>query len=99
MQTLSALLRCLANINLILAEVQHQKAKFAVLKRIKDATAFSNTDFADVANHILFDLEHCDDPTLSDADDKRLRAVAHNLRNCNQHLHLTQNLILSGDNA
>lgn len=92
MQTLRALLRSIANIQLILQEMQNRAAANAISKHIKTASAMFSIDFNDVADLVDEGLEY-DDLCLADVE--RLRAVSHNLRNCNQHLHLVQNLILS----
>jgi len=92
MQTLAALLRSIANIQLILQEMQNRQVAFAVSNQMKHASNLSSKDFVDVANLVDESLEYAD---LCLADVERLRVVSKNLRNCNQHLHLTQNLILS----
>lgn len=97
MQVLAALLRSIANINLILQEMQNRQVAYAISNQMKHASNLSSTDFVDVANLVDEGLEYADD--LCDADVTRLRAVSKNLRNCNQHLHLVQNLILSGTTA
>ena len=92
MQTLAALLRSIANIQLILQEMQNRQVAFAVSNQMKHASNLSSKDFVDVANLVDESLEYAD---LCLADVERLRVVSKNLRNCNQRLHLTQNLILS----
>jgi len=92
MQTLAALLRSIANTTLILQELNNRHVAFALNNRIKAACNLCNTDFVDVADYIDEAIGYAE---LTDADVTRLRAVSRNLRNANQHLHLTQNLILS----
>lgn len=92
MQTLRNLLRCIANIQLILQGMQNRACAYAISDHIKTASQFGSTDFRDVAALVDETIEYAD---LCLADVERLRAVSKNLRNCNQHLHLTQNLILS----
>ena len=97
MQTLAALLRSIANINLILQEMQNRQVAYAISNQIKHASNLSSKDFVDVADLVDEGIQYADD--LCEQDVIRLRAVAKNLRNCNQRLHLTQNLILSGTTA
>ena len=92
MQPLSDLLRSLPNIQLILHEMSNRRVAFAVANRIKQASSFSSKDFVDIADLVDEGIEHAD---LTDADVERLRVVSKNLHNCNQRLHLVQNLILS----
>ena len=93
MQTLAALLRSIANTTLILQEMQNRQVAFAINNRIKAACNLCNTDFVDVADYIDEAIGYVED--LTAADVTRIRAVSRNLRNANQHLQLTQNLILS----
>jgi predicted nucleic acid-binding OB-fold protein len=92
MQKLATLLRAIANITLILQEMSNRQVAFAINNRIKAACNMSSKDFVDVADLIDEDIQYAD---LSDADVKRLRTVSDLCRTCNQHLHATQNLILS----
>lgn len=93
MQTLATFLRSLANINLILQEMQNRQVAYAISNQMKRASNLSSKDFVDVADTVLEGIEYADD--LCEADVLRLRAVSYNLRLANQHLHLVQNLILS----
>ena len=92
MHTLSALLGSIASIRLILQEMENRRVAFAISNQMKHASNLSSKDFVDVADIVDEGLEYAD---LCLADVERLRAVSKNLRNANQHLHLTQNLILS----
>lgn len=92
MQTLRNLLISLSNITLILQEMQDRRAAYAINNRIKAASSLLSTDFVDVADYIEEAISYAE---LCEQDVVRLRAIVSNLRNCNQHLHLTQNLILS----
>lgn len=93
MQALTALLRSIANIQLILQEMQNRQVAYAISDQMKNASNLCNSDFVDVANYIDESIGYAED--LCDTDVTRLRAVSRNLRNANQRLHLTQNLILS----
>lgn len=91
--TLRNLLQSLASCQLILQQMANRHVASAVSLRIKDASALSSTDYVDVADYIEEAIGYAND--ISADDVTRLRAVSRNLRNANQHLHLTQNLILS----
>ena len=92
MQVLRDLLLSLANIQLILQAMQNRACANAISEHIKTASAMSSKDFRDVAALVDETIEYAD---LCLADVERLRVVSRNLCNCNQRLHLTQNLILS----
>lgn len=90
--TLRNLLQSLGTCQLVLQQMTNRAVASSVSLRIKDAAALFTTDYVDVADYIDEELDY-DDLTADDVT--RLRAVSRNLRNANQHLHLTQNLILS----
>ena len=90
MQTLRNLLLSIANIQLILQEMQNRQVAFAISNQMKHASGLGSKNFVNVADIVDEGIEHAD---LCSADVERLRVVSKNLRICNQHLQLTQSLI------
>jgi hypothetical protein len=89
--TLRNLLQSLGTCQLILQQMTNRAVASSVSLRIKDASALFTSDYVNVADYIDEAIGYADDLTADDVT--RLRAVSRNLRNANQHLQLTQNLL------
>lgn len=97
MQTLATFLRSLANIQLILQQLQNRQVAYAVSNQIKAASNLCSRDFVDVADTVDEGIHYAD--SLCDEDVTRLRSVASLLRECNQHLHRVQDRLIIKDQS
>jgi len=95
MQTLATFLRALANINLILQEMQNRQVAYAVSNQMKHAANMCGKDYRDVAHIVDEGLEYADD--LCEQDVIRLQRVSKSLREANQLLHRVQDTIIANN--